>query len=243
MSNQRWNSWGVSAIGPLHITEGIPNQDSWMKRRYKWGNVIVVSDGLGSKAHSDHGSKAACLSVFEAAKSYHKSPESSIVDILRLVHANWIARLAPYSPSDCAATCLFAIQSEEKITIARIGDGMIAVDGESGMSSFILKDDKQDSFSNYTDCLESKFKPDNWETKTIESAKCKAIVLCTDGISDDLLPEKRMSFFQELYTVYRHMDSKKRNKDLRKWLHAWPVPGHSDDKTIACLHKREVTSE
>ena len=70
MLDQLWNSWGASVIGPLHVKAGIPNQDSWMARRYKWGNVVVVSDGLGSKAHSDHGSKAACLAVFEAAKSY-----------------------------------------------------------------------------------------------------------------------------------------------------------------------------
>ncbi len=58
---------------PLHVKAGIPNQDSWRARRYKWGNVVVVSDGLGSKAHSDHGSKAACLAVFEAARNYQNT--------------------------------------------------------------------------------------------------------------------------------------------------------------------------
>ena len=232
-----WNSWGATIIGPLHVKTGTPNQDSWMARRYKWGNVVVVSDGLGSKAHSDYGSKAACLAVFEVAKIYQNNPKASIVDVLRLMHANWLVKIAPFSASDCSSTCLFAIQREGLITLGRLGDGMIAVYGESEQSNFILNDNKQDSFSNFTDCLQKEFKSVQWETATIESARCKAVVLCTDGISDDLLPEKQMIFVQELYSAYADMESGERKRDLKRWLDEWPVPGHSDDKTIACLFK------
>ena len=130
MLDQLWSCWGATAIGPLHGKNGTPNQDSWMARRYKWGNVVVVSDGLGSKAHSDHGSKAACLAVFEAAKSFQNTPDAKIVDILRLIHANWLVKITPYSSSDCSSTCLFAIQIEGIITLGRLGDGMIAVLGK-----------------------------------------------------------------------------------------------------------------
>ncbi len=243
MPDHFWQSWGATVIGPLHTKWGFPNQDSWMTRKYQWGNVVVVSDGLGSKRQSHHGSGAACLAVFEAAKHYQKNPESNNTDLLRLIHANWLMNIAPYSPSDCSATCLFAIQFGEKIVLGRLGDGMIAVEGESETSSFVLSDDKEDSFSNYTDCLEATFKPDNWELKTINTAECVAIVICTDGISDDLLPEKRMSFVQDLNSSYKHMDTRKRTRDLIRWLHAWPVPGHTDDKTIACLSKMGVENE
>jgi len=204
----------------------------------KWGNVVVVSDGLGSKAHSAHGSKAACLAVFDAAKSYRNNSEANIVDILRLIHANWLVKIAPFSPSDCSATCLFAVQTEGIITLGRLGDGMIAVLGEAEKHCLILSDNKQDSFLNYTDSLHQEFKPDQWETTTIESAECKAVVLCTDGISDDLLPEKQMNFVQELYSAYADLESEERRRDLKRWLSEWPVPGHSDDKTIACLFKK-----
>lgn len=238
MTDQLWNSWGASVIGPLHVKAGIPNQDSWMSRRYKWGNVVVVSDGLGSKAHSDHGSRAACLAVFEAAKSYQKFPDANIDDILRLIQANWLVKIAPFSPSDCAATCLFAIQIEDLITLGRLGDGMIAIYGESEKNCLILRDNKHDSFSNYTNCLNQIFQPDHWEITTIKSAECKIVILCTDGISDDLLPEKQMMFTQELYDTYSDLDSVVINKDVRGWLKNWPVLGHSDDKTIACLFKK-----
>lgn len=238
MSDSVWSSWGACVIGPLHIKNGIPNQDSWMARQYKWGNVVVVSDGLGSKPHSDHGSKAACLSVFEAAKTYQKNRQANIADILKLIHANWLIKVAPLSPSDCSATCLFAIKIEGIITLGRLGDGMIAVYGDSKKDCLILSDNKQNSFSNYTYSLHHEFKPDQWETTTIEVSICKAVVLCTDGISDDLLPEKQMIFVQELYSSYTDIAPAERNKDIRRWLNDWPVPGHSDDKTIACLFKR-----
>lgn len=238
MFDQHWNSWGASVIGPLHVKTGIPNQDSWMSRRYKWGNVVVVSDGLGSKAHSDHGSKAACLAVIDAAKVYQNTPDAKIDDILRLIHANWLVNTGPYVSSECSATCLFAIQIEGVITLGRLGDGMIVSLGKAEDNRIILNDNKQSSFSNYTSCLQQEFKLEHWETVTIKSSECSAIILCTDGISDDLLPEQQVSFAQELYSTYVNLEPKKRKRDLNRWLNDWPVPGHSDDKTIACLYKK-----
>ena len=208
-----------------------------MARRYKWGSVVVVSDGLGSKAHSEHGSKAACLAVVEAARSFQNNPDANIVDILRLIHANWLVTIAPYSSSDCSATCLFAIQIGGIITLGRLGDGMIFALGETEDNHLILSEDKQESFSNYTNSLQQEFKPNQWETATIEGTACNSVVLCTDGISDDLLPEKQITFVQELYFEYVCLGSDERKRDLKRWLNKWPVPGHSDDKTIACLFK------
>lgn len=238
MLNLHWNSWGATVIGRSHTKAGLPNQDFWMARRFKWGNVIVVSDGLGSKPHSDHGSKAACLAVFEAARTYQNSPDAKIVDILRILHANWLVKISPFSSSDCLATCLFAIQIEGVITLGRLGDGMIIAYGESEKSCLTLNDNKQDSFSNYTNCLQQEFNADHWDTATVDSAECRAVILCTDGISDDLLHESQIIFAQELYSTYANVASKERKKDLKRWLNDWPVPGQSDDKTIACMFRK-----
>lgn len=240
MNDQLWSSWGASEIGPLHTKVGIPNQDSWLVHSYSWGNVVVVSDGLGSKAHSDHGSKAACLAVVEAANSYERNIDANIVDILHLIHANWLVKIAPFTPSDCSSTCLFVVQTKEQILLGRLGDGIIVALGETEESHYLLSDNKQDSFSNYTNCLQHEFMPDLWETATIESTECNAVVLCTDGISDDLLPEKQIAFAQQLYSAYVDLETKERQEDLNRWLNEWPVPGHSDDKTIACLFKKRV---
>ena len=213
MSDSMWGTWGASVIGPMHVKRGIPNQDAWMARQYKWGNVVVVSDGLGSKSHSDHGSKAACLSVFEAAKNYNNNRQANVTDLLRLIHANWLVRVSPYHPSDCSATCLFAIQIETQLTLGRLGDGLIVAHGNDSNDCLILSDDKEDSFSNFTHCLGHDFKPEQWETMTKDIHNCRAVILCTDGIADDLLPDKHCVFAHELYFNYREISAAKRKKD------------------------------
>lgn len=237
MNDSMWRSWGVSVVGPLHIKNGIPNQDSWISRKYKWGNVVVVSDGLGSNPHSDIGSKAACLAVIKAATAYQKNRQAKVEDILRLIQAYWLVEISPLSPSDCSATCLFAIRMDEKLILGRLGDGLIVVHGKSKNDHLALSDCKTNSFSEFTYCLTQEFRAAHWETVTMSIKKCRAIMLCTDGIADDLVPEKQFSFAKQLYSNYKDMASAVRLKNIRGWLNKWPVPGHSDDKTVVCLFK------
>ena len=85
-----WRSWGHSMIGPLHQKNGLPNQDAWLARHYSWGDVVVVSDGLGSKPHADTGAKMACRAVCEAAKFYQKNTSAPLEELTRLIHAMWL---------------------------------------------------------------------------------------------------------------------------------------------------------
>ncbi|EPB0854873.1 PP2C family serine/threonine-protein phosphatase [Yersinia enterocolitica] len=236
-----WGSWGATVIGPLHVKAHLPNQDAWMARRYQWGNVIVVADGLGSKAHSAHGAKAACLAIFDAARHYQRFPAAPVHDILRLAHAYWLVRIAPFSAAECATTCLFAIQTADLITLGRLGDGMISVLAVKDNDDFLLADDKQGSFSNYTTSLRSEFKPEQWDVTTVAAFAVNAVMLCTDGISDDLRPGSERAFSRELHSAYLDVANAARRKDLRRWLTDWPVPGHTDDKTIACLFRKGVS--
>ena len=243
MSNSLWQSWGTSVIGPMHIKKGISNQDSWMSRQYKWGNVVVVSDGLGSKPHADHGSRAACLAVFETAKTYKHNRHAEIKDILRLIHANWLVKISPFSPYDCSSTCLFAIQIEKKMILGQLGDGLITVHGDLPEKSFILNNRNPEFFSNMTYCLTGEFKYEQWKSITIKTENCNSVILCTDGISDDLKESKELDFTLEVAEHYKKHNARTRVTEIKKWLKEWPVPHHSDDKTIACLYRKEVCSE
>ncbi|MDQ7073584.1 MAG: PP2C family serine/threonine-protein phosphatase [Gammaproteobacteria bacterium] len=230
-----WQSWGASLIGPAHARSGIQNQDSWIARKYIWGNVVVVADGLGSKPHSGVGSKAVCMAVVEASKIYRNNSQEKPNDLLRLVHSIWRINISPFSVSDCATTCLFALQINELIILGRLGDGMICVIGNEDKNNRTLSDNKHSSFSNYTDSLRQNFDDNQWEIVTLNAEQCNAILLCTDGISDDLLPEKKQDFCKSFITEFSRQPTKKRNKSIKKMLNNWPVPHHSDDKTIACL--------
>ncbi|MDR0507537.1 MAG: protein phosphatase 2C domain-containing protein [Dysgonamonadaceae bacterium] len=229
--NPVWDSWGCTVRGPAHQKQGIPNQDALRIRRYSWGNVIAVSDGLGSKRHADIGSQAACFAVTEAARSFATHHEALIERLPQLIHALWLIRIAPYKAHECGATCLFAIYLKERMILGRLGDGLITSLAAVGEESCIITDEKEESFSNMTRCLGETFRSDEWELRELSSERYTGIMLCTDGISDDLLPERRLYFSQQVFKNGKNIT------ELRRTLVKWPVPGHTDDKTIACLVK------
>ena len=61
-------------------------------------------------------------------------------------------------------------------------------------------------------------------------------VLATDGISDDLIPEKLDGFCEWLAEAFHGLSGAERSRALARELRAWPTPGHLDDKTLAVLH-------
>ena len=237
MIHREWSKWGATVQGPTHQKAGLPNQDSWIVKQFVWGDIAVVADGLGSRPHSDVGSYAACQAVVEASKVFigNRIAESEL--FLRLIHNIWLMKIAPLNPEDCLTTCVLAIRMRNELFLAQIGDGMIVVSDANRESSLVTNDDKEDSFSNLTHSLGRKFILEQWQTFALEGCDPNAIILCTDGISDDLLPERRLAFAETVHLTYRDYSPMSRTKSIHKWLREWPVPGHSDDKTIVCLYK------
>jgi len=223
-----WNSWGCSVRGPRHKRESLPNQDAWKSKSGSWGNVLVVSDGLGSKTLSHIGSKAACYAVIEAARYFAAHCAAPIETIPPLIHSLWRINLGSYDVRECCATCLFAMQISDRVILGRLGDGLIAALGDQETPVF-MTDEKEDSFSNITDCLSENFHLKLWELKEISASLYPHIMLCTDGVSEDLTVEGREIFSREVFKNGSDL------AELRRTLVKWPVPGHSDDKTIACL--------
>lgn len=234
-----WSFWGVSVTGPGHLKRGVPNQDAWLARKYKWGEAVAVSDGLGSCPKSDKGSKAACLAVMDAARICCLRNNFNIEEFLRLQHAFWRFRISPHNPADCAATCLFVLRSAEVCFLGRLGDGMIAFLSDIPELSGILPDRETGHFSNQTHSLGLEFTPGLWQTINMKNDSLQAFLLCTDGISDDLKPEDRLDFVRSIYSNHLDMTISCRRGSLRNCFSKWPVPKHSDDKTAVCLFKEK----
>jgi serine/threonine protein phosphatase PrpC len=206
----------------------MPNQDAWKAGTYRWGNVLAVSDGLSSKTHSRIGARAACNAVIETARHFAAHPSAPVKTIPQLIHSLWQMRLETYNVSDCCATCLFAIQISDRIILGRIGDGLIAVFGEPESPVF-MTEEKDDDDSNITDCLGKNFRPDSWEIRELNASVYSSIMICTDGVSDDLTTRGREIFPRDILGRGKNLE------ELRRTLVEWKVQGHSDDKTIACL--------
>lgn len=228
-----WNSFGASVIGPGHITTGKPNQDAWLAFHHVWGDGIVVSDGLGSKPFSDFGSRAACLAV---ARAVHDCRGLTLTDnslISDRIKIKWLSLIKPLDPRDCASTCLFAFRIHDgMIHMGMLGDGLVAVVKTDGTVATLL-DDKSEGFSNITAALSENLTVKEWRWLSIPESDCKSVVLCTDGVADDLADVT--GFIKGFAEAHRSLASVSAARCAREMLENWPTQKHTDDKTIACL--------
>lgn len=228
-----WRICATSVIGPGHIASGLPNQDAWATWKTHRYGCLAVADGLGSRPHSDIGSKSACHAAVIVAQRhvYDKCFYARhFVDELRL---EWLAAIRPFSPEECATTCIVAMWSPRFIRLFQIGDGLAAAVMRDGRV-VALSDDKSESFSNLVNPLSATTSSGEWRMSCVLATHCVGVLLCTDGISDDL---SNLSGFATACVA----DLASGEATAPCWanmLENWPVPAHSDDKTMAVLARR-----
>jgi serine/threonine protein phosphatase PrpC len=232
---------GASVRGAGHIKNNVENQDAYSIREYKFGVVLVVADGLGSKEQSSTGSQAVCKSVCEGIEIWNKKGRCSEESLILLIHNLWRMNIYPYTQRECGTTCLFAVHFHDgEVLLAQIGDGMI---------SYIQKDEfnilheKDDEFGNFTNSIDQVKNINEWTIKSINTNKNPfKIMLATDGVSEDLIPEKRRDLLCYLTNILKNEKSyKKRNLKLKNILKNWLTKHTIDDKTIV-VFEYEVSS-
>jgi serine/threonine protein phosphatase PrpC len=226
--------FGATVRGPGHIADGVPNQDAWGHGRVGPGHVVVVSDGMGSRRDAQDGARAACRAVIDAVRQWRRHPDAPVDVLLGLVHLLWRARVAPKSPEDCACTCLFAVVEPDGSGItAQLGDGLVVLRDGNSVSTLATR--PGDEFVNETGALGVTSRISAW-TKLRFEKHTRSIVLCTDGVADDLLPDRLGTFVDWLISDVRRAEPMKRRYVLERALREWPTPNHLDDKTIAVVH-------
>lgn len=223
--------FGATVRGPAHVANGLPNQDAWLRARTGNHCVVVVSDGLGSKPHADIGSRAACRAVVDAVRVWRRNPLAATEVLLGLIHLLWRARIAPRAQEDCACTCLFTVVGPDGEGVAaQLGDGLLAIHDGSSVSALSRREG--DAFVNETTGLGLTTRLAAWRTAAVPAGS-RCILLCTDGVSDDLIPEKLPEFIDWLGEDVRSKREPHRRHFLARALRDWPTPKHLDDKTIA----------
>lgn len=232
-------SAGCTLIGKSHIDLGIINQDSFIIREYSFGTVMVVADGLGSLIYSNIGSKMVCEAVCEASKIWINNDNKNIRNLIKLIHILWEMKISPYEKNDCGTTCLFSlvINDTNRVIIGQIGDGLLAY--ITGNELSILKE-KNDDFLNITNSMHNVKKFSEWTyDEFILESNNLTLLMCTDGISEDIVENKQKEFILELESMLTNKKSmKQRNKKLKKILKAWKTPYSDDDKTIILYMKK-----
>lgn len=233
----------ATMAGPAHLAKNIPNQDAFVLVRRRRFTVLVVSDGLGSKPLSHIGSQSACQVVVSQVQRLSRDKKTFCrlfsgrcrQDVARhflqgIVHA-WSQAILPHHAKECSATCLFAVVSQHGIFTARLGDGMICLLGRNAQ---VLLSDKDDTgFSNVTRCLSDQDACQQFQYDFFARKDFSRILLATDGISADLEEGQELPFASDLFQELERQQQFQRNKYIATMMRNWPVPHHTDDKTLA----------
>lgn len=223
--------FGASVAGPAHRALRKPNEDQWLGASGAFGSLVVVSDGLGSKERARHGATKACIATLRAVRGWHKAGTCSFDDLVSRIEPLWLEEIAPFDRLDCAATCLLALAHHDGRTyVAALGDGMAAVRRRGAIER--VERPRASDFSNETQSLGS---GGVWAKRCFECAEIDIAVLASDGVSDDLRPERLADFVAWLKDEIATLQPVPRWRSLRRELSEWPTPRHLDDKTIAVL--------
>lgn len=236
-------SFGASVRGPLHRKEGRPNEDAWLHAQGPFGALAVVCDGMGSKPTARAGSRAACAAVKEAVSRWSKADGAPVSYLSHLIEVLWRLRLHPMEPANAATTCLLTLATARGTwVVGGVGDGLALT--RSGSELRVIIGDRGEDFANETAGLGASKGPRAWTLAELPPTNDERIaVLATDGVADDLLPERLDGFCDWLIDTFQHLTPKERWRTLAAELRDWPTPGHLDDKTLAVLHTPASASE
>jgi hypothetical protein len=224
---------GASVRGPAHQLDGSPNQDALCVSGLAGGWCIAVADGLGSRPLSHLGSRKAVQLFRQLARQQRDIPHSLIAQSLRDA---WLAHFGErYRLHE--TTCLWARVNDQGQGVAgQIGDGLLLIRSQG---VFRILTDQRQGFGNQTTTLAQAAVG---SVCCIDFELCRqgdGVLLMTDGISDDLIPEQLEPFFEAIYQRQLRASKRRMRQWLTRELNGWSTPLHGDDKTIAGIFRTD----
>lgn len=224
-------AYGASVRGKMHIQNRLPNQDGFIIDNNMHYTLAVVCDGLGSKKHSRVASHRVCKLIKKEVRRKFKTRALNPMELVKMVQTKFKKKIWPYNLKNCDTTCLFTLVSNASILLFQLGDGLNAVK----FNEKILKCEvAEKDFTNETRAFGNS-KSSDWIFKSIkkeEDTKYE-LILCTDGISEDIIDETISGFID---TLCNQTNGKyKNNQMLKKTLEEWPNKFSTDDKTLVVV--------
>lgn len=224
---------GVTVTGPAHLQDGTPNQDAMGVYGIRKGWCIAVCDGLGSRCLSHIGAKKAVALVRQQIQQDCKLPAKATGLAIREA---WLRHFAD-SYHDYETTCLWAhVDAWGRGRVAQTGDGLALLKSRGGFQ--VISRPRQ-GFGNLTTTL-AQANASQWEAFDFElKLPGDGVVLMTDGISDDLIPEQLEPFFDTIYHMLVRTNKRRMRSLLTSELLDWSTPRHGDDKSITCIFRTD----
>lgn len=224
---------GASVRGPAHQLDGTPNQDAMCVRGLRGGLCITVADGLGSRPLSHLGSRKAVQLFRQLARQRQGMPHGSVALALRDA---WLAHFGDrYRAHE--TTCIWAhVDDIGRGVAGQVGDGLLLVKSQG---VFKVLTNRRQGFGNQTTTLAQVDSQDGCSAEFVLTQPGDGVLLMTDGISDDLIPEQLESFFDAICQRQLRCSKRRMRQWLTRELHCWSTPRHGDDKTIAGIFRTD----
>ena len=221
----------ASVRGQSHYASRTPNQDAVRVYRSEYGTTLVVADGLGSHRYSQIGSSAIVKSVTDAFFLF-ESGKIPVNEITATAFSLFRKRVPESKNTQASTTCIFAhISNTNGLFVGQVGDGACYIRIND---SFTTLKGKECEFANLVVPLNASQETAKWHTRHFKTNVDTriSIMLATDGVSNDIIPEKEESCLEYYCSKLMNMTRIKRNMYVRKVLKQWDVPGSVDDKTM-----------
>jgi hypothetical protein len=154
--------------------------------------------------------------------------------LLGLIHTLWTIRVQPQGVDRSATTCLFAAALHRgQLLLAQLGDGLVLFCSPGSEPRPIGR--PRGEFAGTTTGLGIARELSEWAVHIEpEPAPGTRVVLATDGVADDLVPDWPL-VVGALEERFLGLRPRQRGPAISAFLRNWETPMHSDDKTLAIL--------
>jgi hypothetical protein len=189
-------------------------------------DAVTVADGLGSARMGSLGSHTAVnLALGPIREALMAGLEPARLPAL--LAGLW--EQDTHGDHDVATTCLFAVATPDRLVLAQLGDGLAMAIDHEGREHRLPGGRGQ--FGNHTEALPRGIL--QVASHPVESID--AVLLATDGVSDDLVPGSEARLAAELARIAREQGAAALEARLEQWLTNWATPASHDDRSIGLL--------
>ncbi len=149
---------------------------------------------------------------------------------MKLIEVLWRLKLGRTPHEEACTTCLVGALRPDGTGVAlQLGDGLLGVRDRAG--EFHAVTPERQGFATTTVALGTPHGLRDWAVAPLpRPAPGTILLLASDGIADDVAPEKRSALAG--WVVSEAEGSRHPRRKLAQALRAWPTPKHQDDKTI-----------
>lgn len=262
MTSPPWKFISASVAGTSHAGGGAPCQDASGCRLFITAGgtpvlVAVASDGAGSAARAEEGSKLAC-SLFLDEMGALFGEGGAVSDITREFTRGWLARLRNevtlraeaegLQPRDYACTLLAAALGEDCAAFVQVGDGAMVIPSREEPDEFCwVFWPQRGEYANTTNFATEPEAAERLE-HVLLNERVDELAVLTDGLQNLALHFQTRTahtpFFRPVFEWLRPAPAEQRERlsqALASYLDSPKVNDYTDDdKTLILATRREA---